>query len=328
MTQTKRRLRILSASTISLASVWVAPAAATGTLAGETITNIASATYDDGTGPVTINSNPVPLLVDEVLDVTLTGLNNPVLVQPGATNRVTTFQLTNSGNGPEAFTLTATGTLAGDQFDPTVTAIFIDANNNGTYDVDDTPYVSGPTATVAADGSLTVFVISSIPAGATNGQVGDVELTATAVTGSGTTGTRFPNAGLNNSDAVVGTTTASADTTGRYQIAAISVALVKSVAVISNPQGTTDATPGARLRYTITANVTGTGTATGLIINDPIPALTTYATNSLFRGTTNLTDTGADADGGQFTGTHVQFNLGDVPAGESRTVTFDAIIVP
>ena len=95
-----------------------APAYAGGVSAGTLIENTATATYDDGDGPRTINSNTVTVRVDELLDVTVTSLDSgPIGAAVG--EQVLTFEVTNQGNGPEAFTLTANPAVAGNDLDTT-----------------------------------------------------------------------------------------------------------------------------------------------------------------------------------------------------------------
>ena len=90
------------AVTAGLALLAPTVALAAGVSAGTLIENTAVASYDDGAGPRTINSNTVTVRVDELLDVTLTSLDpGPVAARPGEV--VLSFELTNQGNGPEAF---------------------------------------------------------------------------------------------------------------------------------------------------------------------------------------------------------------------------------
>lgn len=66
-----------------------------------------------------------------------------ITTAPGATGNVQTFRITNTGNGEEAFRLTANTGIGGDDFDPTLTQIVLDTNGNGVYDPGvDTVYVA------------------------------------------------------------------------------------------------------------------------------------------------------------------------------------------
>jgi uncharacterized repeat protein (TIGR01451 family) len=301
-----------------------APAWAAPTPAGTVISNTAKATYDlPNGGSGTSDSNTVTLQVDEVLDVAVASLNSgDVTVTPGATSQVLTFKITNAGNGQEAFKLAASDNIAGDDFDPATTSIVIDSNGNDTYDPGvDTVYVAGTNDPSLAPGaSVAVFLLSTIPAGSTNGQRGEADLVATSVTGSGTAGTVFSGKGTGGSDAVVGSTTASASTSGFYVVAAASVSLVKS-ATVADPFGGTSHIPGSTITYTIVATVSGSGSLSNLTITDAVPVGTTYEPGTLTLGGTALSDA-ADSDAGEVVAGAMTTRLTTVAAGSSRTVTF------
>ncbi len=300
-----------------------APAFAAGTPAGTTIQNTATATYDDGSGPQTIPSNQVNLLVDELLDVTV-GSNNPsdVNTTPGATNQVLTFTVTNTGNGPEAFRLTPIGTNGGDDYDPTVTQLFLDSNGNGVYDPGvDTLYVPGSNNPLLnPDQSIVVFVLSTTPGGLSDGDRGQVVLRAEAVTGTGTPGTSFSGQGVGGGDAVVGASGADAEDDGFYRVLSATIALTKSASV-ADPFGGSEPVPGAIITYTITATVSGSGSLSGIVISDPVPANTTYVPGSITLGGVGQSDA-SDADAGSFGSNTVTVSAGTVPGGQTRTVTF------
>ena len=122
----------------------------------------------------------------------------------------------------------------------------------------------------------------------------------------------------------LGTSGAQDAADGEYVVGDVVVDLVKSVAV-SDPFGGTEPIPGAQLTYTIVATVTGAGTASSVVIRDPIPANTTYSSGSIVLNGTGLTDDGADADGGEFvvSPAEVVVQLGDLTAASgAQTVTF------
>jgi uncharacterized repeat protein (TIGR01451 family) len=310
---------------IATASIGFAtPALATGTLAGSTISNTATATYNDvGGTPQSINSNTVDLLVDELLDVTVvSGDPGDVIATPGATNRVLTFDVRNTGNGSEAFRLTPTTALGGDQFDPTTTSLVLDTNLNGVYDAGvDTVYTAGSNDPVLApDTSVRVFVLSTIPAGAANGDRGQVNLTAAAVTGTGTPGTSFAGLGQGGGNAVVGSTGADGVDDGFYQVQNATIAFTKSQSVL-DPFGGTKTVPGSIVTYTLVASVSGSGTLANVNVSDAIPAGTMFQPGTITLQSVGLSDA-ADADAGEITGTGVNVRLGGVPAGQTRTITF------
>ncbi|HEX8585326.1 MAG TPA: hypothetical protein VF680_13070 [Allosphingosinicella sp.] len=325
----RKKTALLAAASAVAVIALPAPAFAAGTPAGTDIKNTATATYEPTPGgpETSIDSNTVTLKVDELLDVSVAwGDPSDVVASPGATAQVLRFTVSNGGNGSEAFALSTAANGGGDDFDPTVTAVVLDSNGNNAYDAGvDTVYVPGSNDPVLdADGSITVFVLSNIPAGASDTQRGKVDLLAAAKTGTGAPGTSFAGLGQGGGNAVVGATGADAEDDGWYKIAKAAIAFSKS-AKVSDPWGGTTQAPGATITYTLTANVSGTGSLGNVRIADPIPAGTTYTPGSLTLDAAALSDA-ADTDAGAFTGTGIAVGLGALASGASRTVTFQVKI--
>lgn len=307
-------------------AVGATSAHAGGISAGTLIENTASATYDDGDGPKTVDSNTVVLRVDELLDVTVTSLDPGAIGGvPGET--VLTFEVTNQGNGPEAFELTVDPTVAGNDFDTVVEDIAVDTNGNGTYDPGVDQILTAPETTdlLDADEAVTVFVIVTVPNGVTDGQESDVELTATAATGSGAPGTVFAGQGVDGGDAIVGSTGASASANGTIVVGITSVGLTKSATVVDSFGGDS-AVPGSVVTFTITANVAGSGSVDDLIITDAIPDGTTYNPGTLALGGAGLTDAAGDDAGEASDAAGITVDLGTVAGGTSQSITFDVTI--
>ena len=322
---TKAPFRLALAPLAIAAALITTPAHAGGVKAGTLIENTASATYDGGAGPVTIPSNTITVKVDELLDVTVTSRDSgPVSAAPGSA--VLTFELTNTGNGPEAYTLTANPAVAGNDFDTTVNGIAVDTNGNGVYDPGVDQMLTGPatTAAIAADASLTVFVLVTIPGGVADGDQSDVSLLAEAVTGTGAPGTAFAGQGAGGGNAIVGSTGANATATGSLSVGITDVDLIKSATVL-DPFGGTGIVPGATITYAIRAEVRGSGSVSDLVVTDAAPADTTYVAGSLKLDGATLTDA-ADADAGRFGTSGISVDLGTVSGGSSRTVTFQVTI--
>ena len=322
---TKAPFRLALAPLAIAAALITTPAHAGGVKAGTLIENTASATYDGGAGPVTIPSNTITVKVDELLDVTVTSRDSgPVSAAPGSA--VLTFELTNTGNGPEAYTLTANPAVAGNDFDTTVNGIAVDTNGNGVYDPGVDQMLTGPatTAAIAADASLTVFVLVTIPGGVADGDQSDVSLLAEAVTGTGAPGTAFAGQGAGGGNAIVGSTGANATATGSSSVGITDVDLIKS-ATVRDPFGGTGIVPGATITYAIRAEVKGSGSVSDLVVTDAAPADTTYVAGSLKLDGATLTDA-ADADAGRSGTSGISVDLGTVSGGSSRTVTFQVTI--
>jgi uncharacterized repeat protein (TIGR01451 family) len=307
------------------ASAFPSAAYATGVSAGTTIQNTASATYSNGATTETVTSNQVDILVDEVLNVAVASQDagNVTLNSSGA---VLSFEITNTGNGPESFRLTPNAALTGDDFDPSVTLLAYDSNNNGVYDagIDATIPVGGSTPAIAADDSLLVFVVTALAGTPGDGDTADVRLTAVAATGSGAPGTKFAGQGVGGGDAVVGSSTASDDDEGTLIASIGAVSLIKSV-VISDQFSGNDAIPGATATYSIVATVSGTGGVSNLVVSDPIPAGTTYVPGSLRLNGASLTDQTGD-DAGQGGSSGVSVNLGTMATGATRTINFSVTV--
>lgn len=316
---------IFTAAAVALLAL-SAPAFAGGVSAGTLIENTASATYDGGDGPQTVSSNTVTVRVDELLDVTVASLDSGAIgAAPG--EAVLTFEITNQGNGPEAFSLTANPVVAGNDFDTTVVGIAIDTNGNGTYEPGVDELLTGPETTpvLEADENLTAFVIVTVPDGATDGQESVVELTAEAVTGTGVPGTSFAGQGVEGGDAIVGATGADDSATGSLVVGITTAALSKSVSIV-DPFGGSGIVPGSIATFTIVATVSGSGTVDALVVTDAIPAGTTYSASTLRLEGNLLSDASGDDAGEASQATGIRVDLGTVAGGTNQTITFDVTI--
>ena len=177
-----------------------------------------------------------------------------------------------------------------------------------------------PTPSLAPDTSLTVFVLTTLPGSATDGQTGQVRLSATATTGSGTPGTIFSGQGNGGGDAVVGASTALDDALATLIARLAAVNLTKSASIL-DPFGTQQPVPGAIVTYSLLAMVSGAGSASNLNVTDIIPAGTTYQAGSLKLDGAPLSDP-ADGDAGQASSAGIAVGLGTLVGGSSATVTF------
>ena len=272
-----------------------------------------------------MQSNTVTVRVDELLDVAVAGL----ATTPVATGSATTalpYQITNTGNGPEAFNLTANPTVTGNDFDAVVQGIAVDTNGNGVYDpgIDQILTAGTPTAALAPDTALTVFVLVNLPAGATDADTSQIRLTAEATTGTGPAGTVFATQGVGGGDAVVGTSTGRDDGLDSIIATLATVSLAKTAA-IADPFGGTESVPGAIITYSLVATVAGTGTANALRITDVIPTGTTYQPGTLRLQGSALTDA-ADPDAGTASAAGIDVQLGNLAGGATRTVQFNVRI--
>lgn len=294
---------------------------AAGVKAGVLIENTATASYTAGTTTGTVQSNKVTVRVDELLDASLAGLTSTLSASPSA-EAVLTYSLVNTGNGPEAFILSANPVVTGNDFDTLITGIAIDSNANGSYDpgVDQILAAGAATPAIDPDGALKVFVIVSVPADAADGKSSQVSLWAEAATGSGVPGTAFASAGVGGGDAVVGQSGAKTRAEDSLKVRTANVTLSKAATVL-NPYGNSQPIPGAIISYRIDAEVLGSGSVDNLTVSDVIPPGTTYEPGSLKLDNTALSDA-EDADAGSASANGIAVHLGTTAGGATRSVTF------
>jgi uncharacterized repeat protein (TIGR01451 family) len=305
---------------------------AAGTAAGTSIQNTAQVSYTVGSSTVTAASNTSSVTVAEILDAVMTLANPTVQVSPGATNEELVFTLTNTGNGSEAFDLTALSAgVVGDDFDPTLAtpAIYFDTDSSGDFSAGDQAYNPGVNDPVlAADASVRLIVVNNIPNTVLNGNRGRSQLTAAAATGTGDPGTSFGLVGDGGVEAVAGTTRGDAVLFGEYFVADVQLTAVKTQSILDQFNGGRPL-PGARINYQIVVTASGTGSATAAVFSDLIPANTSYVAGSLELNGATLSD-GADGDAGTFVSApapEVRVTLGDLSgASGPQTIEFAVTI--
>ncbi len=305
---------------------------AAGTAAGTNIQNTAQVSYTVGSSTVTATSNTSSVTVAEIVDAVLTIANPTTTVSPAATGEELVFTLTNTGNGSEAFNLTALSAgVVGDDFDPTlaVPAIYFDTDSSGDFSGGDLVYNPGVNDPVlAADASVRLIVVNNIPNTAVNGNRGRSQLTAAASSGTGAPGASLGLVGTGGVEAVAGTTGGDAVLFGEYLVADIQLSAAKSQTIV-DPFGGARALPRARINYQIVVTPSGAGTAAAAAFNDLIPANTTYVAGSLRLNGAALSDT-ADGDAGAFVSApapEVRVTLGDLTGGSGpQTVEFAVTI--
>jgi uncharacterized repeat protein (TIGR01451 family) len=309
-------------------------AQAAGTLAGSTITNTASLSFQVGGISQTAQSASNSVVVDRKVNMTLVNVGATTTVSPGQTQAVTTWTLTNTSNDTLDFLLATANQTSGataqhggtDAYDVSNFKYYVDTNANGVYDPGTDTLVTWIDE-LAPDTSKTIFVLSDQPLTATNTQVSGIVLTAQAAAG-GALGTQ--GAALT---ATVGANTAGVDTVfadaagvsdaandgkisakGDYTVSAAVLTVNKYATLISDPiNGTTNPKliPGAVVEYCIAvANAAGAATATGLSVSDPLPATVTYSASTVFL---NATVSGSTCSGGTAGSDATNYNAGTTP---------------
>ena len=330
--------------------------AASGTAAGTSVTNTASVAYTlGGNAQTPVSSNTAAFLVDRKVNVTVAQVGGTATTSSfGDTNQVIAFTVTNNTNATLDYHLVASqqasllSTLLGhtDNFDVSNLRVFVDANGNGSYDAGDTATFIDE---LAADASVTVFLVGDMPASAATNPVAGVALTAIAAAGgtSGTLGADLTPWLLADQPGIVDNVFADAagsiDATRDGKFSALGEFIIGSAALDVNKTATTisdpvngallpKAIPGAVVEYCIQVKNTGTGAATAVAVTDAIPAHSTYLPGSLLVGGTvllgacnadgtSVTDA-TDADAGSFDGTNVKTNIATLAAGITRTTRF------
>ncbi len=361
-----KKLKILVASGIISAAMMSASSAfAAGTTQGELVENQVTVNYSvGGTAQTAVQSNTDSFAVDRVIRFTLvedtTGARTGrTSVAPNTNNQLTYYRLTNTTNDVMDFNLALAETadtnniLSGLQY-------FVDANGNGTYEAatDTGTFVNN----LAADATVTVFVLGNIVNTAANGQTADAQLTANAhigssVVGDTALGTQYTIGGA-GAAAVVDNATANTAAvqsifgdTGRngteaatdgYVVSAAALSVVKTSSVLWDPisgSNNPKAIPGSIVQYCIAVtNAAGGAPATGVIISDDFTtAPTTYYATTVASGPATIpaavanptsatacngTGTNADASALTRTGDTVSGNLGNVAAGATEVLLF------
>ncbi len=361
-----RKRAIASTMLVLLSFVGAHSARAAGTAANTPINNRATVSYSVNTTPQTpIESSPLgnstpgvgagantTFVVDNRIDLTVDEEDGAYSeVRPGLANAYVMFRVTNDGNAPQGFALTATneaGSLFGNtdnaDFNPLPT--FVDANDNDVYD----PGVDNATNidTLAADADVAVFVVVTVPLTATNGQFVNVRLEARAAvpgTAGATPATETAGADTAGVDVVFGDTGEDALESALDQFAVRTAALVisKSSDVISDPFNGVSvdakAIPGAVVEYIVTVQNNGALAAEGVSLSDTLSANVTFVQGQYTGGmdvqmqvgaaaaTFCVAEDGADAngDGCNRTGATITVNptvAVTVPSGQSANVRF------
>lgn len=303
-------------------------AAAVHAPANSTISNTAAVTYTVGGNTTSTNSNTDSVTVDELADVDVTRQSaNPVTALTPATAQPIRFRVTNLGNGSEQFDLTGNTALGGDQFDTSNLVFYVD-DGDGIFEPGAGDGAVVTSITLAAESFGDVWFVSDVPGSRADGDLANINMTATSNHGTGVAGSSQAGNGDGGSDLVFGASGGDDTDVGGYLIANITFTVVKT-SVINDPFGGNQPVPGATITYTITVTTAGSATATSVNIQDDIPANTTYVlTTTNLNGGAAETD-GVDADACDYNTTNVggiYCLIGTVTGVTSNTVTFDVTI--
>ena len=282
---------------------------AAGTPANTLISNTATLVYDvNGVSQPNITSPAATFLVDNKVNLGVATSNSPTIVTPAQLKAVTTFTVTNFGNAVQDYALTG-GNVAGaptvfglvDNFNALACSTFAETNGTAGYQA------GADTATfideLAADASQDVYIVCDIPAGQLSNDQAVTELTAVTRAGgtSGLGAVLTQTAGVDNPAAVdivfADPDTLAANANGTiprqiprdatafardaYRVAAVTANVNKTATCSPTPSDCSQAKTGTVITYQIQVNVTGSGTANGLIVTDPLPSDITYVVGTL-----------------------------------------------
>lgn len=344
------KLKFLVATSTATAVLMNAGSAhAAGTLVGTDVQNNVTVDFQVGgvnqTAATASNTFDVDRkVIFTVAEAATTGTTS---VSPGQQDAVTTFVVTNTTNDTLDFNLTGAQLSGGtaehggtDVFDVANLQVFVDANNNGTYEAGTD--IATTIDNLAPDASVRVFVIGDIPLTQTNGQVAGVTLTATARNSDGTAITAATDLTANTA----GIETIFADS-GRdgietdgddFTVAAANLSVVKYSRVVSDGVSVTNpkAIPGAVVEYCIAvSNGAGAATATNVNISDNLTTVSgvtfqgsfTPATDGTVVNAGTSTCTPGAGTGSYNAGTDtVSGTLTNIAAGQTRTLVFRVTI--
>jgi hypothetical protein len=323
-----------------LATTFAQATLALNTAAGTVISNTATVNYNVGASSLTATSTQVTIKVQELINATLESKNasKQLTVAPGQSNAALRFELTNTGNGDEAFVLTQQN-LTGDLFDTIADNIYVDDGDGIFEPLIDVLYV--PTS-LAPEESIALWIASKdISNTQNNGDDADILVNALSKT--------FSDAGNSNpaqGDTVIGQGDDSTDAihaisgpandTATFIIDNSAINMIIEKSIVGVRDGITSAgnqyIPNAEVDYLITIEVTGTGDATAVIVSDPLPIelkLKNESTGVInidgTPNTANISDTD-DASYDANTRT-ITVELGDITAGSAiKNITFTTVI--
>lgn len=306
-------LFLRSASALALTSVIGVAAMAAAPQAGSVIGNQAVATYTNAAGDtITVTSNTVETVVQQVAGVTLTA-DNTETIAPGG-KAFLPHIITNDGNGPDAFSLTAVEQGTG-ALDTSALVFYPDANMDGVAD-SATPLTQTPT--LAPGEQFGVVIEATVASTATDTDT--ILITAASVLTAAVASTNTDTLTISN-DAIV--------------------ELVKSMVADAASGGNPNIVDaGDTVTITLTYSSTGLAAANNYVVQDVLDGNLAYVKGSarwsdtaapldddnastLVDGTNGSGETIAwDYDDGQT----VNFNLSSVGSGRSGSVTFQAVI--
>ena len=270
-------------SMVAILALGSMSAMAAGTAAGTSVSNQATLSFSvSGVAQTPVTSNEDIFVVDKKIDFILENKDGEqVIVVPGSTDQITTWQIRNDGNLAQKFAFTATQLTGGesvysDADTHDTEALVLEYDNGGTW----TPLT---TLEIQPDATINVRVKTDIDITRVDGNVMNIALTAQAVKADGSPETA--TAGVDTQSEVDTVLAEGAGATGDvkedgtfvtwggYIVGAPNLQLTKTSCVLKDPVNRVSADakriPGSTVLYMLDINNIGTSTdATNVEITD------------------------------------------------------------
>ena len=335
--ETRKWLGILALAVAVLMAPQLSMAEGADTNFGTTVTNTVNLTYGSGANAYTADAT-VDFVVDRVLDWVMAPIDSTLDVYENSLDNVLAFTVENNTNGPVDILIA----LAQQNQAPAAIGLYLDVNDNGTYEdgtdtalpMDGANYYLDE---MAEDEVRQVLVVVDVVDDAPSTDVYDYIVTTTAheAGGAGALGAALADDSGDADDTAVvqnvyndgaGYSDGAADLQYNayvaFRVVAANLTVTKTAVVTTDPvngAANPKAIPGATVHYTITVENAGTAAATNVDLSDAIPDNTTYVGSSLSvtgGGTPVLDDTGDP----------LRVEDAVILGGETMTVEFDVTI--
>jgi uncharacterized repeat protein (TIGR01451 family) len=254
-------------------------------------------------------------VVDELVQVGVDLLSQPLatVISP-SDGHGALFRVVNTGNGEETFLINASN-AADNDFDFIIGALYLD-DGDGVFepDADDGQITQ---VTLAQDASAGIWVGTGIPPGVQEGDQASLSLLAATLRGIG----GGEGEGDGGSDIVISSSGGTGGAVGGVEVIPAALSFDKTFVIaqpgggeaprpgaqnnnnhtgIAQPGGGEAPVPGAIITYTLTVVAEGSAAYTDVVLDDPIPAATTYIAGSLTYDGAVQTDA-TDTDTCEFT---------------------------
>lgn len=312
---------------------------AKGTSAGTVINNVATLSFIIDDIPEQIESNVVTDTVAQLIDLHIDSLDSSnVQIQKEAPVTPLSFQITNTGNGLDKFSLQF-DIQAKSDFRLDDIKLYIDTNQNKKFDTCDqlARYV-----TLQADESKMFFLVSN---GSENIKISKrnsrctvpekkkiskrhnrcyIVVKGTSLTGgSGIAGKVYLAKGISGTDAVDGEKGGIDEAEGVWEYISNNLLFIHQKSTVLNQFGGSEPISGATITYDVTISAGEDVYARNVLYKNPIPNATVYQNNSLKLNGVVLTDA-KDSDKGVFDSTNnlIMVNLDHIKSYENAIIQF------